>query len=138
MRKLLLLLFMALFAWAGGSDLSSKIARLQQLPKSERYKLMNEIKRDLARMNEVQRQKALGKLRASMHGKDKGMPHRNGDHTSSGMHRREGNGMGERMHQNMQHMNQWLQHQSPTRENMTPEKLHPQQRPSEPNRPHGR
>ncbi len=147
MRKLLLLLFMALFAWAGGSDLSSKIVRLQQLPKSERYKLMNEIKWDLARMNEAQRQKALGKLRASMHagsdGKGKGMHHRYGKHDGSGMHGRAGKGMGDMLHrnQNIEHRMEQTKHRNPAMEKRPAPMRPEQQRPSTPDIPgipHGR
>jgi len=63
-----LLLFITIFISFifANSSLESKIAKLQTAPKSQRYKLMNEIKRELAKMNTKQRAKALSKLRASM------------------------------------------------------------------------
>ena len=95
-RLLTLLLAASMLLGAGESDLSSKIARLQNAPKSERFKLMNQIKRELARMNARQRSKALRKLRASMHGGDQAGRH-NGkqgqEHRSGMMQDREHDGI---------------------------------------------
>ncbi len=124
-----LLIFSSL--WAGQSDLQSKIAKLQTLPKTQRFKLVNEIKRQLAQMNESQRKEALGKLRASMHG-GKGR----GKKIGKGMHRGEGMKKQEHMPQNMQnHIRTQVHRDSPKRGT---EHNPQQQRPNNGNFGHGR
>ncbi len=110
-RLLTLLLMVPILLAAAQSDLASKIARLQDAPKSERFKLMNQIKRELARMNSEQRSKTMRKLRASMHGGDKTGQH-NGKHgqahRSGMMHGREHNGILPQRQEMMPH------HQTPS------------------------
>ena len=65
-RLILTLAIFISFAIANNS-LESKIAKLQTVPKEQRYKLMNQIKRELAKMNATQRRKALNKLKTTMH-----------------------------------------------------------------------
>ncbi len=65
-----ILLFIPILLIASQSELSLKISKLQHVKKSERYKLMNEIKRELAHLNTHQRTQALRKLHATMHKKD--------------------------------------------------------------------
>jgi hypothetical protein len=107
-RWITLFLALSTLTWAEGDTLQQKIAQLQHAPQRERFKLMNEIKRELARMNESQRKEALGKLRASMmHGNGnragdgKGM--HPGMHGGEGMRNmmHKGEGMQEHMRQNM-------------------------------------
>ena len=100
---------------AAQSDLQSKIARLQSVPKAERFKLMNEIKRELARMNAAQRNRTLGKLRASMHAQEKQHGMKEGMH--EGMHgtQKMGEGMhgrvpAEHIRQNMQNRPEIIRH----------------------------
>ncbi len=80
-------LFVLLSAVAAAEGtLQEKIARLQEAPAEQRYRLMNEIKRELAQMNARQRSEALRKLRSAMHAKGntegkgghRGMAHRGG------------------------------------------------------------
>ncbi len=101
-RVLFFLLAMPMLLTAAQSDLASKIARLQNAPKSERFKLMNEIKRELARMNAEQRNKALRKLRASMHGGTKGDGHRKGMGKSMHHISERGEKMRQKMHQHQE------------------------------------
>ena len=103
-RVLVFLLVMPLLLTAAQSDLASKIARLQNAPKSERFKLMNEIKRELARMNAEQRNKALRKLRASMHGGTKGTGHQKGMGKSMHHVSERGEEMRQKMHQHQETM----------------------------------
>lgn len=84
---------------AGQEDLQSKIARLQHAPKTERFKLMNEIKRELARLNAEQRNKALSKLRGSMKAKGASPAGQANRYMKGGM---QGDGTGRQMQQNMQ------------------------------------
>ncbi len=110
-RVLIFLMVMPILLVAAQSDLASKIARLQNAPKSERFKLMNEIKRELARMNAEQRNKALHKLRASMHGGAKGEGHQKG--MGKSMHH-----VGERVEEMRQKMHQ--HQETMQRHEMTP------------------
>ncbi len=81
-----LILFIPMFILANEIDLEAKIAKLQNAPKSERFKIMNEIKYKLSQMNEKQRNKAIHKLRSSIHkehnlhknqkNNDKGLKHK--------------------------------------------------------------
>lgn len=126
MKKILALVALfSLLLWAEGDhDLQSKIARMQQLPKSERYQLMNEIKRELAKLNARQRSIALGKLRASMHG--------------GGAQRGEGMQHEKRMQKTMQRMQQ-QKLQMPHMEMPRPEKTQPLPLPKRiPGMPHGK
>jgi hypothetical protein len=103
LQKYILLFFLILSVLVGGeNDIQSQIAKLQTLPKNERFKLMNEIKRQLAKMNAQQRKQAIGKLRASMQGRynGKNMQHRYGMHQEENQHQK--NGLGEHIRQNMQ------------------------------------
>ncbi len=68
--SIVLLLFVPILLIATPNDLASKIANLQNAPKSQRFKLMNEIKREMAQMNANQRNKTLEKLHASKHKKN--------------------------------------------------------------------
>ena len=105
-RLLTLLLVLPMLLAAAQSDLASKISRLQNVPKSERFKLMNQIKRELARMNAEQRSKAMRKLRASMHGGDKAGQHKGKQgqaHRSGMMHGREHNGILQQRQEMMPH-----------------------------------
>ncbi len=113
MKKILLtlLLAMPMLLAAAQSDLASKIARLQNAPKSERFKLMNEIKRELAHMNAEQRSKALHKLRVSMHGGTKG----DGIQKRAGKDMHDTTGRGEEMRQKMHQHQETMQ-----RPEMTP------------------
>lgn len=97
-KKLLVVLTLfSSFLFANGS-LEAKISKLQTVPKSQRYKLMNEIKRELAKMNTKQRAKALNQLRASMHSSK--------PHMGSGSMSKTGGGYMNNSHtkSNMQHM----------------------------------
>ena len=88
--------------FAAQNDLQEKLAKLQTLPKSERFILMNEIKKELARMNAEQRQSALKKLRASMHKqRSSGYKGQNGQGKHEGLHLQ--TGLGTQQHQNIQH-----------------------------------
>ena len=58
MRWLIILLPLLLFSF----DLDKEIEKLQTLPPSERYKLMNKIKIEILKLNEKERIKALKKL----------------------------------------------------------------------------
>ncbi len=89
LRKVIFISFIVCMSLQGADDtLSSKIAKLQTMPKSERYKLMNEIKRELAKLNSEQRSVALGKLRRSL---NKGSNFQSG--TKGGIHSQENPGM---------------------------------------------
>jgi hypothetical protein len=107
-KKWVILLFaLSMCIRADETTLQAKIAQLQRAPETERFKLMNEIKRELARMNESQRKEALGKLRASMHGNGNRAGHGKGMHRGmqggEGMRNmmHKGEGMQEHMRQNM-------------------------------------
>ncbi len=63
-------LFCVSVLWAQ-SDIASKIRKLQTLPQSERYKMINEIKRDLAKLNTQQRAQMIRKLRETIKGEVK-------------------------------------------------------------------
>jgi len=97
---IILMLVTSTYLWADAYSLQAKIAKLQTLPKSERFMLMNEIKRDLARMNESQRREALGKLRASMH--RKGQRYGLGKSGHKSMGKGHGNHQPLRMHKGIQ------------------------------------
>ena len=106
-KKIWLLSFvLPILLFSGENGLQSKIARLQSAPKSERFKLMNEIKHELARMNEQQRGVALGKLRASLHGNSKKEHQKDGKrkHSTNMMHTQEHNG-------NILHRQDMIKHQ---------------------------
>ena len=68
-KKLIFISFVVCLTLQSAQDsLSLKIQKLQSVPKNERFKLMNEIKRELAKLNFEQRSTALGKLRMSLQG----------------------------------------------------------------------
>ncbi len=109
---------------ADTTTLQAKIAQLQTLPKTERFKLMNEIKRELARMNETQRKEALGRLRASMQGRGRGSQHGIQQHQ----------GIQEHLHQNQNIPQQQMHEQAPAQSQPRPQI--PQNRPeNQHNRP---
>ena len=66
-KKLILILTIFISFAIADNSLESKIAKLQTVPKEQRYKLMNQIKRELAKMNATQRSRALHKLKATIH-----------------------------------------------------------------------
>jgi len=99
-----LVVAMPMLLAAAQNDLASKIARLQNAPKSQRFKLMNEIKRELARMNAEQRNKALRKLRASMHRGTKGDGHQKGMGKSMHHISERGEEIRQKMHQHQETM----------------------------------
>jgi len=123
-KKIWLLSFVVpLLLYGGGSDLQSRIEKLQSAPKAERFKLMNEIKRELAQMNAEQRKIALRKLM-----RVKGM-HHEGNSKGQGMHTPASRG--EHMRQNMQN-----HHDNMNRQHIVPPKHEGNDRPSVPkNRP---
>ena len=125
---ILLLIYVNVFAQ---DDLQAKIAKLQTLPKAERFKLMNEIKRDLVKLNSQQRAAALGKLRASMRGKNsQNMQNQNG--------LRKQMGKMQHLNENIQN-NQKMRHQNQggkngNKPNQKPQQ--PQNRPENGNKKH--
>lgn len=64
---IILILFINLFA----QSIDEKIAKLKSTPKNERYKLMNEIKLELSKLNEKQRVKIISELRSNHQQHDK-------------------------------------------------------------------
>ncbi len=118
---LLLMLFAVLEA--AGGDLQEKLAKLQTLPKSERFMLMNQIKKELAQMNAQQRRQALQKLRASMH-KGRGRHQGQGLHKHQGIHRQEGRQ--EPLHRNFEHQ---PQQREPIHQNVQGSRPQGEQRP---------
>ncbi len=62
LKKVLILTVAAIGLLGAKSTLAKKIAKLQTVPKSQRYKLVNEIKKELASLNRKQRIKAIRKL----------------------------------------------------------------------------
>ncbi len=75
-RWLSLFLFVPMLLASAPSDLASKISSLKDAPKSQRFRLMNEIKRDMAQMNAKQRAQALQKLHATMSKKHNAPAHK--------------------------------------------------------------
>ena len=77
-KLILLLILVLLLGWsselsaAQPQSISQKIQQLKTTPKAQRYKLINQIKRDMVKLNATQRSAALGELRAGMRGKGKG------------------------------------------------------------------
>jgi len=65
-KRLILTLTMFISFAIANNSLESKIAKLQTVPKEQRYKLMNQIKLELAKMNALQRKKALTKLKKNI------------------------------------------------------------------------
>ncbi len=130
-KKIVLILSLIYANVFAQDDLQTKIAKLQTLPKSERFKLMNEIKRDLVKLNSQQRAVALGKLRASMRGKNsQNMQNQNGLRRQIGK---------------MQHLNENLQNNQEMRyknqggkngNNPNQKPQHPQNRPENGNKKH--
>ena len=86
-RLILILTLFVSFSMASNS-LESKIAKLQMVPKAQRYKLMNQIKRELANMNASQRSRAINKLKATIHNTNSGNMHgkAKGGNINSGSH----------------------------------------------------
>ena len=66
-KKLIVILTIFTSFAIANNSLESKIVKLQTVPKDQRYKLMNQIKRELAKMNATQRAKALNRLKESIH-----------------------------------------------------------------------
>ena len=66
-KKLIVLLTIFISFATASNSLESKIVKLQTVPKEQRYKLMNQIKRELAKMNATQRSRALKRLKESIH-----------------------------------------------------------------------
>jgi hypothetical protein len=77
-QLILLIILVLLLGWSSGlsaaqtETISQKIQQLKTVPKAQRYKLINQIKREMIKLNAAQRSAALGELRAGMHGKGKG------------------------------------------------------------------
>ena len=95
MIKKLLLSFTIFISFAfANNSLESQIAKLQTVPKTQRYKLMNQIKRELAKMNATQRANALNKLKATIH---------SSSHTSNSI------SMGSHTYKNTKDMNSHMQ-----------------------------
>jgi hypothetical protein len=63
MKKILFLLLMVTLM-ADASRLSQLMARYKRAPESQRYKIMNQIKREIARLNRKRQNKAIRQLRA--------------------------------------------------------------------------
>jgi hypothetical protein len=95
-KSVSVLLLFSLSAFAQES-LQSKMQRLQTVSKSERFQLMNEIKRELVTLHGDQRREALGRLRKHL-----GHGHKNGKHDRTGKGRHKGQGLGKHKNQNQQ------------------------------------
>lgn len=87
-KRLILILTLFISFSIASNSLESKIAKLQMVPKAQRYKLMNQIKRELAKMNASQRNRAINKLKATIHNTNSGNMHgkAKGGHINSGSH----------------------------------------------------
>ena len=116
-KRLILTLSIFISFAIANSSLESKIAKLQTAPKEQRYKLMNQIKRELAKMNATQRNRALNQLKATMHSSSKASY---------------GGSMGNHSHQSTKDMNSHMQNETKDFANKT--HLHKQT--SKPKRPH--
>ncbi len=66
MRYIIALILLSLFLYSS-SSLEEKIKQLKQADPSKRYILMNEIKKELIKLNRAQQLKTLEKLRKMMH-----------------------------------------------------------------------
>ena len=64
--KVLLFLFVFLSALFSAS-LEEMLKQLQTTPKDQRYKLVNNIKREMAKLNQAQRLEAIRKLKSKLH-----------------------------------------------------------------------
>ena len=69
MKKILILLLLVISLLDAKNSLAEKISKLQSVPKSQRYKLVNEIKKELATLNRKQRIKAIKKMRIALDAK---------------------------------------------------------------------
>ncbi len=96
-KIIFIITFFISFVYSG--NIEQKISMLHSLPKDKKYILMNEIKRELAKMNAAQRAKALEKLRASMHSSKNKKMHKNRD-----SHKEEANHMEFENFHDMKHM----------------------------------
>ena len=97
LNRLILTLTIIISLAIADNSLESKIAKLQTAPKEQKYKLMNQIKRELAKMNATQRSRALNKLKATIHSSNS---------QSSKMHNNMKHGshnMGSHMQNNIKH-----------------------------------
>ncbi len=133
-KKLLIYItFFISFIFAN-SSLESKIAKLQTVPKSQRYKLMNQIKKELATMNKKQRTKVLNKLKASIHSSKSYMKS-----SSVSVDKRGGNHMNSsHMKSNMQHIinkNSMHEHMNMSKKSDWTNKLKSPTKPSIPTKP---
>ncbi len=109
-KTIISLLLLPISIFANEIDLEAKIAKLQNAPKSERFKIMNEIKYELSQMNEKERTKAIQKLRYSIHKKEN--PHKNRKQNDKGLKHKILHQ--EKMHahkKNLQNKNQVKNHQ---------------------------
>jgi microcystin degradation protein MlrC len=69
-KKVLLFSFIfSSYIFADTQSVGAKIKMLSSVSKAERFKLINEIKRDLTKLNRTQRREAIGKLRSSIKAK---------------------------------------------------------------------
>ena len=62
MKKILILLSVVIGLLDARNSLAEKISKLQSVPKSQRYKLVNEIKKELVTLNRKQRIRAIKKM----------------------------------------------------------------------------
>ena len=66
MKRVLILFFIVLqFTFSWSKSIDTEIEAIQKAPVSERFKLMNALKKKLVKMKEKERIEALSKLRAS-------------------------------------------------------------------------
>ncbi len=63
MRKIIVIMVLAVVL-ANASHLSDLMARYKRAPESQRYKIMNQIKREIARLNKKRQNAAIRELRA--------------------------------------------------------------------------
>jgi hypothetical protein len=69
-KKVLLFSFIvSSYIFADSQSVGAKIKMLSSVSKAQRFKLINKIKRDLTRLNSVQRREAVGKLRSMIKAK---------------------------------------------------------------------
>ena len=61
--KKTVLLWVTIFSLMSASTLSQLMARYKRAPESQRYKIMNQIKREIARLNRARQHKAIRQLR---------------------------------------------------------------------------
>jgi hypothetical protein len=66
LKSIFLLLAIVMTSISVQADISAQIAQLKNAKKSEKYIIMNKIKRQIAQLNSAQRAKAIRQLRSSM------------------------------------------------------------------------